>query len=129
MAGGLGPSSGSDNKLGPLGKLDNLLENRLALLLVAATLGIGGNLAIVKTNPEVRADKFTGSDWAVERAKLNGELYKLENRLDACKQNQQRINQSLKELQEEIREHDKEADTWKRMIQSNTDAIRRLERQ
>jgi hypothetical protein len=61
VANGSDSANGNGRSFGGLGPLAGALENRIVLLFSAALLGIGGNLAIVTTQPDVRADPFTGA--------------------------------------------------------------------
>ena len=54
----------SNGSSGIVGKLVDSLENRVVLLLVAVFLGIGANLTIVGSAPNVRADKWTATEDA-----------------------------------------------------------------
>lgn len=62
MANGSDSSGGDGSNGRGISGLAGALENRIVLLFTAAALGIGGNLAIVKTQPDSRADPFTGAD-------------------------------------------------------------------
>jgi len=59
-------SSGGSNGLGGfLGRLNYALENRIAMLFVASVLGAGGSITLIKANPDVRGDPFTGTQGKV----------------------------------------------------------------
>jgi len=62
VANGSDSVNGNGRSGGGLGNLASALENRIVLLFSAAALGVGGNLAIVGTQPQTRADPFTGSE-------------------------------------------------------------------
>jgi len=54
---------GSNGRSGSgLSGIASALENRVVLLFSAAALGVGGNLAIVGTSVDSRADPFTGTE-------------------------------------------------------------------
>lgn len=74
---------------GHLGKLTSALENRLILVMIAAGLGVGGNLAIVSNEPKVRADPFTGTEGRV-----------LESRIDQLEHSQTLDNQHRQDAME-----------------------------
>jgi len=55
-------TAGSGDGVGGfLGRLNTALENRIAMLFVAAVLGAGGGVGFIKANPEARSDPFTGT--------------------------------------------------------------------
>jgi len=54
-------AGGGDGMGGLLGRLNTALENRIAMLFVAAVLGAGGGVGYIKTNPDARSDPFTGT--------------------------------------------------------------------
>ena len=88
MANGSSPSNGNDKSGGLVGNISNALENKLTLLFMAAVLGVGGNLAIVQTQPDViRPDPFTGTQGKV----LEDRIIALENLLNDIENNQQKI--------------------------------------
>jgi len=62
VANGSDPAGSNGRAGGGLGNLASALENRIVLLFTAAALGVGGNLAIVGTSVESRADPFTGTE-------------------------------------------------------------------
>ncbi len=67
--------SGSDgNTRGLLGSFSDSLENRFVMLFAAALLGMGGNLAIVKTTKDARHDPFTGADADAFREEITEEI-------------------------------------------------------
>jgi hypothetical protein len=61
VANGSNPLNGNGGTNGGIRPIAAALENRVVLLITAALLGVGGNLAIVTTQPDVRADPFTGT--------------------------------------------------------------------
>lgn len=63
-------SNGGSVTSGGFSKFSDLLENRLVLLVTAVILGLGSNLAIVGTDPHVRADAFTGAEGDVLKAQI-----------------------------------------------------------
>jgi len=57
-------TAGSGDGVGGfLGRLNTALENRIAMLFVAAVLGAGGGVGFIKANPEARSDPFTLKYW------------------------------------------------------------------
>lgn len=63
MANGSDPTSGNSGNGKPFSNISAALENRVVLVMLAASLGVGGNLAIVKGQPDtVRPDPFTGTE-------------------------------------------------------------------
>ena len=89
-------TGGNDGAGGFLGRLGVALENRFAMILVAGALGAGGGLGMVKSNPEVRADPFTGADADKRERRIvkhcDDSVYRLESEIAAIKRemNQQR---------------------------------------
>lgn len=71
------------------GSLISALDNKVLLVLLAAGLGVGGNLAIVGVYPEARSDSFTG-----EQGKA---LEKRIERLERLQETGASINVSQKE--------------------------------
>lgn len=57
-------SADDRNNHRPVGILDRIadaLDNRLIMLIAASVIGGSGGLALVKSEPSIRADPFTGS--------------------------------------------------------------------
>ena len=98
MAPRRGTAGGDDGDGGWVGRIHNALANRLAMIFVAAVLGAGGGLGLVKTNPDVRADKFTGSMGdALEQRVMkhcDDHVYRLERELAAVKEEMLRQRQT-----------------------------------
>jgi len=62
VANGRGPTGGDGERGGPLRSLGDALENRIVILFGAAVLGVGGNFALIQSQPDVvRPDPFTGT--------------------------------------------------------------------
>jgi len=76
VANGSDPTGSNGRSGGGLNNLASALENRIVLLFSAAALGVGGNLAIVGTQPQTRADPFTGS----EGRELEQMIYQLQQK-------------------------------------------------
>ena len=91
-------AGGTDGDGGWVGRINNALANRLAMIFVAAVLGAGGGLGLVKTNPDVRADKFTGSmgDALEQRVvkHCDDHVFRLERELAAVKEEMLRQRQT-----------------------------------
>ena len=70
MGSGDHPNRDMDGFMGWLDRISNALENKLAMLLVSAALASAGTLGYVKTEPNTRADPFTGKQGAEHRAMI-----------------------------------------------------------
>jgi len=62
LANGSGSANSNGQRNGPIRSLGDALENRIVILFGAAVLGVGGNFALIQSQPEVvRPDPFTGT--------------------------------------------------------------------
>ena len=91
-------TGGSNGDGGFLGRIGNALENRFAMILIASALGAGGGLGLVKSNPEVRADPFTGTMGRELEQRVmkhcDDHVFRLERELAAVKEEMLRQRQT-----------------------------------
>jgi len=92
------PAGSDDGDGGWVGRINNALANRFAMILVAAVLGAGGGLGLVKTNPEVRAQPFTSTMGEQLEQRVmkhcDDHVYRLERELAAVKEEMLRQRQT-----------------------------------
>ena len=106
-------SSGNDGDDGWVGRIHNALANRLAMIFVAAVLGAGGGLGLVKSNPEVRADPFTGTMGQ-----------QLEQRvMKHCDDHVYRLERELTAMKHQLAERQKTSDLYRHKVTRNEEKI------
>ena len=107
------PAGSDDGDGGWVGRINNALANRFAMILVAAVLGAGGGLGLVKTNPEVRAQPFTST---------MGE--QLEQRvMKHCDDHVYRLERELAVLKRNLAERQKQSDLYRHKVTRNEEKI------
>ena len=106
-------AGGTDGDGGWVGRINNALANRFAMILVAAVLGAGGGLGLVKTNPEVRAQPFTST---------MGE--QLEQRvMKHCDDHVYRLERELAAMKHQLAERQKTSDLYRHKVTRNEEKI------
>ena len=103
-------SSSGDGMGGFLGRLNTALENRIAMLFIASVLGAGGGIGFIKSNPDARADKFTGDMGRALHDELIGYT-----------------DVQVHILREELSDHDKSSDKYRHKITANERDIAHLQ--
>ena len=88
MANGSDSTNADGKRDGPLRSLADALENRIVLLFGAAVLGVGGNFALIQSQPDViRPDPFTGTMGKA----LENRIIALENAINDIEHLQQNM--------------------------------------
>jgi len=106
-------TGGSNGDGGFLGRIGNALENRFAMILVASALGAGGGLGLIKSNPDVRADPFTGTMGREMEQRV----------MSHCDDHVYRLERELTAMKHQLAERQKTSDLYRHKVTRNEEKI------